>query len=163
MSIIDIILLICFIPAIINGIRKGFIAQVVAIVSLILGAWLSYRFSSIVSKWIAGWIEASPQILEIIAYIVIFIVVVMALFAVGKVLESTIKIIMLGWLNRLLGCIFAIVKCALIVGLVVLAFDALNTTFKFVDTSILDKSVLYSPIRSFAANVFPYIKSLITK
>lgn len=163
MNIIDIILLICFIPAIISGIRKGFIAQVVAIVSIVLGAWLSYRFSSLVTKWISGWIEASPQVLEIVSYILIFVVVVLALFALGKVLESTIKIIMLGWLNKLLGCIFALVKCALIVGILIIAFDALNGTFKFVDAEVLEKSVLYPPMKTFATSVFPYIKSLIAQ
>ena len=47
MSIIDIILLICFVPAIINGARKGFISQVISIVSLVLGIWLSARFASV--------------------------------------------------------------------------------------------------------------------
>ena len=71
MNILDIILLICFIPAVVQGIRKGFISQVISIVSLILGIWLSARFASAVSGWLGQWITASGQVLEIVAFALI--------------------------------------------------------------------------------------------
>ena len=52
MNVIDIILLICFVPAVIMGLRKGFIAQVIAIISIILGIWLSFQFSAALSGWL---------------------------------------------------------------------------------------------------------------
>ena len=75
MNILDIILLLCFIPAVISGLRKGFIAQVVAIISLVLGIWLSVRFASAAGAWLGQWIEASQQLLNVISFAVIFIVV----------------------------------------------------------------------------------------
>lgn len=35
MNILDFIILLCFIPAVINGLKKGFIAQVMAIIALV--------------------------------------------------------------------------------------------------------------------------------
>lgn len=162
MNIIDIILLLCFVPAIINGIRKGFIAQVIALLSLIIGAWLSYKFATIVGAWMGRWIETSQQLLNIIAYVVIFILVALALFAVGKLLEKTIKIVMLGWLNRLLGVVFALVKCALIVGIAVICFDSLNGIFHFAKYDTINGSTLYGPLKNLVYNVFPYFKNLLS-
>lgn len=161
MNIIDIILLICFIPAVVQGIRKGFISQVVSIVSLILGVWMSARFASIVSGWIGQWITASTQVLELVAFALIMILVFLVLGALGKVIEATIKLVMLGWLNKLLGVAFALLKTALIVGLVIMAFTSLNQTFGLVSPETLGESVLYTPLKKIAYDVFPYLKGLI--
>lgn len=161
MNILDIILLICFIPAVVQGIRKGFISQVISIVSLILGIWLSARFASAVSGWIGQWITASGQVLEIVAFALILILVFLALGAIGKLLEATIRLIMLGWLNRLLGVVFALLKTMLIVGLVIMAFSSLNDTFGFVKDEVLNQSALYPPLKKMANDIFPYLRDMI--
>lgn len=164
MNIIDIIILLCFVPAIINGLRKGLIAQVVAIISIILGVWLSFKFSSLVSGWLAGWFDgASPAILNIVAFVVILVVVIFALFALGKIIEASIKIIMLGWLNRLLGLLFALLKCTLIIGLVIIMFNSINSSLNLVSEDTLSGSVLYPPFKEMAYSIFPYLKELLFK
>ena len=71
MSIVDIILSICFVPALISGIRKGFISQVISIVSIIAGVWISYEFASALGIWLGQHIEAAENILKLIAFILI--------------------------------------------------------------------------------------------
>lgn len=161
MNILDIIILICFIPALVQGVRKGFIAQVISIISLILGIWLSCRFADMAGEWLAQYIEAGEEVLKVIAFTLILIIVILGLTALGRVLEATVKIVMLGWLNRLLGVVFSLLKCALIVGLVIMAFSSLNSTFNFVSEEELAKSILYPPLRDTAFNVFPYLKEML--
>lgn len=162
MNVLDIILLICFVPAIITGIRKGFIAQVFSIISMVAGIWLSFQFSELLSNWIGRWIHASHSLLQIIAFIIILVLVIIAFTALSKLLEATIKIILLGWLNRLLGVIFAILKYVLIIGLVLVAFDWINSELGLVRKSVLDSSVLYRPLLDAADTIFPYLKGLIS-
>lgn len=160
MNILDIILLLCFVAALIQGIRKGFIAQAIAIISIVAGVWLSFRFSTLVSIWLTQYIPASGQVLKTVAFALILILVIWGLAALGKVIEATVKIAMLGWLNRLLGALFALLKCALIVGLVIMAFSALNSTFHIVSEDLLNTSSVYPPLKRFAYSVFPYLKDL---
>ena len=160
MNVLDIILLICFIPAIITGLRKGFIAQVISIVSIILGIWMSFRFSALVSGWLGKWIEAPENILQIISFAVILILVILALAALGRLLEATIKIILLGWLNKLLGVVFAILKYAIILGLLLMLFDDINRTMNLVKPDVFAQSVLYRPFLDMADSIFPYLKGL---
>lgn len=163
MNILDIILLVCFIPAIISGLRKGFIAQVVAIISIVLGVWLSVKAATLVGSWISQWIEASPQLINIISFAIIFIAVAVLLFTIGKLIEATIKIIMLGWLNKLLGVLFSMLKCILIIGFLIIVFEAINDTFGLVPESYLSDSLLYTPFRDIADSVFPLFKELLSK
>ena len=162
MNILDIILLICFVPAIFQGLRKGFIAQAVSIVSIIAGIWASAHFADIVAAWVAQYITASEQVLKLVAFALILVVVFIALAALGKVLEGMFKLVMLGWLNKLLGLVFALLKTGLIVGFVIIAFNSLNETFNFVQESVLNESVLYPPLKKLAYEVFPYLKDLFT-
>lgn len=160
MNILDIVLLVCLIPALIQGLRKGFIAQVVAIISLVLGGWLAYKFSAVVTEWLAQWLDITGQALNIISFILIFAVVVTLLFLLGKILEASVKIILLGWLNKLLGLVFALFKYALVIGLLVILFDSINDKFSLVSRSYLDSSFMYSGLKSITYSVFPYLKSL---
>ena len=162
MNILDIILLICFIPAVVQGLRKGFIAQVISIVSIILGVWASAKFANALSIWIGQYITASEQVLKVVAFALILIVVFLILAAIGKALEGVFRLVMLGWLNKLLGVAFALIKTGLIVGLAIMAFDSLNATFHIVKDPVLAESVLYPPLRRLAYEVFPYIKDMLT-
>lgn len=161
MSIVDIILLICFIPALVSGIRKGFISQVISIVSLIAGVWISYEFSSAVGSWLGQYIEAAENILKLIAFIIIMIAVLAGLALAGRLLEGVISFVMLGWLNKLLGVAFALLKTGLIVGLLIMVFSSLNNNLHIVSDQVLAESVLYTPLKDMAYTIFPYLKSLI--
>ena len=163
MSTPDIIILLCFLPAVINGIMKGFIEQVVALVSLILGAWLAFKFSNVVGEWLKPYFEVSETVMHVISFAVIMIAVVLVLFFIGKILSGVTKLVMLGWLDRLLGLVFAILLAGLLIGIGIILFDTINVKFSLVDEAVLEESVLYSPIRDIAYTVFPYLKELLLK
>ena len=160
MNILDIILLICFVPAIVQGFRKGFISQVIAIISIIAGVWLSFRFATVASAWLGQYIQGSEQVLKVTAFALIFIAAIAVLALLGKLIEGAVKLVMLGWLNRLLGVIFSLLKAGLIVGLCIMAFCSLNNTFELVSEETLNTSVLFPPLKDLAYTVFPYLKEL---
>ena len=100
--------------------------------------------------------------MKVVAFAFIFIAVAAALALLGKLLEGTIRLVMLGWLNRLLGVAFSLLKAGLIVGLVIMAFCSLNDTFDFVSKETLEQSVLFPPLKDMAYTVFPYLKDLLS-
>ena len=163
MSTPDIIILLCFLPALIRGVMKGFIEQAVALVSLVLGAWLAFKFSTVVGEWLQPFFKVSETVMHVISFAVIMIAVVLVLFVIGKLLTGISKIVMLGWLDRLLGLVFALLIAGLLVGIGIILFDTLNAKFELVDNAVLDEAVLYSPLRDIAYTVFPYLKELLLK
>ena len=162
MNILDAIILIALIPAIIQGLRKGFISQAISIISVIAGIWASARFANMVTAWVSQYITASEQILKIIAFALILVIVFIILGVLGKLLEGVLKLVMLGWVNKLLGVVFSLFKAFLIIGLVIIAFNALNNSFGIVKPEVISDSVLYEPVKSLADAIFPYIKSMLT-
>lgn len=163
MNILDIIILICLVPAIIQGIRKGFVSQVISTASLFVGIWLACKYSNTVGCWLGGFINgASEQALNITGFIIILLAVCLILMLVSRILEGLLNLITLGWLNKLLGVAFAIVKCVLILGAVSFVFEYLNTTFSLVNHEYIADSALYGTVKDIADTVFPYAKSLLT-
>ena len=101
--------------------------------------------------------------MHVISFAVIMVAVVLVLFVIGKVLTGVTRLVMLGWLDRLLGLVFALLIAGLLIGIGIVLFDTLNAKFELVDNAILDESVLYSPIKDIAYTVFPYLKELLLK
>ena len=162
MNILDGIILIALIPAIIQGLRKGFISQAISIISIVAGIWASARFANIVTEWVSQYITASEQVLKIIAFALILVVVFIVLGLLGRLLESILKIVMLGWINKLLGLLFSLLKAVLIIGLIILAFSSLNSSIGLVKPEVIEGSALYEPVKDIAEAIFPYIKNMLT-
>lgn len=162
MNILDIIILVCLVPAVVVGLWKGFISQAISLISIIVGVWASARFANIVGEWLVKYLTVSESVIKVISFILILVVVIVVLYLVGRVLEGVIKLVTLGWLNKLLGVIFSLAKCVLILGVVVIAFNALNNAFDLVKPSVISDSVLYPIINDIADSVFPYLKRLLS-
>ena len=110
MNILDIIILICLIPSLVQGLRKGFISQANAIISIIAGVWASAKFADVLGVQLAEYITASEQVLKIISFAIILIVTFIILGLLAKMLEGLLNLVTLGWVNKLLGGVFAIIK-----------------------------------------------------
>ena len=161
MGTLDIILLVCFIPAVITGVAKGFVEQVVALASVILGAWLAFRFSTNLAEWLGPTFSIDGKLLHIICFAIIVILTIILLHLAGRLLAGVLKLAMLGWLNRLLGLVLAIANGLLVASLLLVLFTALNNTFEIVEQKTLAESVLYQPLYNFGSALFPYLKALI--
>ena len=147
MAIVDIVLLLCFIPAIVSGITKGFVRQVVEIAAILLGAWVAFHYSSLASIWLAQYIEAEKIVLHVICFVVILLFVAGLLTLLGRLLTKVLNMVSLGWVNGLLGLVFGIIKVAIILGLLVLAFEALNSALNILDADQLENAVVYGKLR----------------
>lgn len=160
MGTIDLIILACFLPAVVIGLKDGFIRQLVALGALVLGLYLSVRFSTPVGQWITERWHLEPFWIKVISFSVIFIAVALVLNLVGKLLEKVLKITMLGWLNRILGLVFAIITTALIVGTLIYVLNSANGLLKFIPEEKIAESRLYKPLLHLVEIAFPYLKSL---
>ena len=161
MAIIDIVLLICFVPAIVYGIRKGFVKQVVELVSIIVGVWAAFYFSSSLSVWLSQYISIDKIILHLVSFILIVVLVIMLMGLLGSLLTRLLKIVFLGWINGLLGLVIGVFKVALVLGLLIMLFESVNATAHIIDPSSLDNATIYHALKDLAGDIFPYIKSFV--
>lgn len=163
MCTLDIILAICLSAALIQGIIKGFTEQVIALVAIIAGTWTAYKFTGLVCSMVQPYLNMSDRILHVIVFILMIVAVILVLHLLGKIIKASIDFVMLGWLDKLLGGIFAVLKAALILGILIILFNTLNSAFNIVPESAIDDSVLYRTLKRVAYTVFPYFKELLFK
>lgn len=162
MGTLDIILLVCFLPAVIAGISKGFIKQAIGLLSLLVGAWAAFHFSSPLSIWLTQYFTLEKSVLHIISFVAIALLAIILLNILGSLLSNLVKNISLGWFNRLLGVLLGIFTTALVLGLLSNAFEGLNEKWELVNPAKYENSTVYSWLRDFSQKIFPFLKSFIT-
>lgn len=167
MCILDIIILVCFVPAIVRGISKGFVSQAAALLALIAGVWIAFHFSDMLCSWLKEqapqFAELSPTVLQIASFILILVLVIVLFTLIGRLVSGALKLAMLGWLDKTLGLVFALATAFLVLGTLAVCFDSINNFFGLVDEETLSRSVLYPPIKDTAYKVFPFLKALLFK
>lgn len=160
MGVIDLIIVICFLPALFFGIKNGLIKQLISLAVIFLGIWLSIRFADLVSTWILQYLHIPEIWLKVISYILIFACVAIILSLVGKLMEKIIKVTLLGWLNRLLGVILTIGIFGLFISVTVYFVDSLNGLIEFIPEEKMEESVFFPFFLKVANSLFPFLKSI---
>lgn len=162
MSALDIIILVCLIPAIYQGITKGFVNQVVSIVAVLLGSWMAFHSSNAACIALAPSLpDVSPVVMHVVAFLIFLALYALVFSLIGKLVEKLLKMVTLGWLNRLLGFVLSIATGLFVISLLLVLFTSLNNTFELVSQETLAESMLYQPLYDFGSALFPYLKALI--
>ena len=163
MATLDIILLLGFIPGLIRGFSKGFLEQSLALVGVVLSVWAAFKFSTLVCTWLKPYLDVSETTLHVISFALILVVITLGVFLLAKLLTRIIELALLGWLDKSLGLVFALLVNALVIGVFIILFDTLNSKFGLVKPEVLDASIVYTGLKDFSYLVFPYLKGLFFK
>jgi membrane protein required for colicin V production len=103
---IDIVLLVLLVISTITGFRQGLIKSVLSLIGVIAGIVLASNFYEPLAK-VFGFI-GNEDTANIVAFILILVVVIIAASLLAKLLDSIIKAVMLGWVNRIGGAVFGL-------------------------------------------------------
>jgi len=156
-NFVDIILGIILLYGFLRGLRNGFFMELASLVCLLLGVYLSIEFSDFVADFIRKSISFDSEHLEIIAFLVTFISVVIVVILLAKIFTKIVSFANLGWINRLLGAVFGLVKVTFILSISIHFFQKINTNEIFVSKEKTNESVLYSPIVEISEYIFPIV------
>ena len=115
MIYIDLIVIVVLLYAFLKGFSNGLVNELASFLGLLIGAVISYSFSDDLSKIIDDYVESDGQILNILSFILLFILTSFLFTIAGKYMTKLIKYISLGTINRLLGGIFSSLKFLIII------------------------------------------------
>ncbi|MBC3759822.1 CvpA family protein [Hyunsoonleella sp. SJ7] len=155
MAVIDIILGALILFGVIRGFSKGLFVEVASLVALVAGVYGAIHFNYFASDFLMEKVSWDEKYINIIAFAITFIVIVIAIAMAGKALTKLANFAALGILNRLLGAIFGGLKIGVILSVVLMVFANLNNTIPFASEDDLKDSVLYEPVKSLAPMLFP--------
>ena len=115
MIYIDLIVIVVLLYAFLKGFSNGLVNELASFLGLLIGAIISYSFSDDLSKIIDDYVDIDGQILNILSFILLFILTSLLFTIAGKYMTKLIKYISLGTINRLLGGIFSSLKFLIII------------------------------------------------
>jgi membrane protein required for colicin V production len=86
-----------------KGWTKGFIMAVVSFVSFFAGLALALQFSGWVEGYIKQQTDSNNEWLAFLAFLLVLIGSIIAIRILGKIVEKSVELVMLGLVNRLAG------------------------------------------------------------
>ena len=158
MSFLDIVLGIILVVGLFKGIKNGLFVELASLISLILGIYIAIKFSFLARVMLSEFVHWNPKTIQIVAFIITFLLVVIGISIMAKVLTSVADFAQLGVINKLGGGFFRLLKTILIVSIFLNLFEKINFNNTFAKKETLDKSIFYRPIQQTAGFIYPSIE-----
>jgi len=123
MNLLDILIICTMVFLIVKGVLRGFIREIASLAGVILGILLGSHFQPQMTELIKRVLNPNP-FLALISFGVVFVMVLVGCNLLGWLLNMAFKKAFLGWVDRLLGLGFALLKGVLItyLAIVILTF-----------------------------------------
>lgn len=158
MGFLDIILGVLLAFAFYKGIRNGLFIELASLVSLLAGIYFAVKFSSFMRDILVGFVKWNPNTIQVVAFILTFIAVVVVVTLLGKLLTGVADFAFLGWLNAIGGGFFRVLKTILIISIIFAVFEKINYKHYLAKKETLDNSLFYNPIQKIAGYMYPSLK-----
>jgi membrane protein required for colicin V production len=124
--LIDFIAIGLIVLAIIKGFRKGLVVAVFSLLAFVIGLAAALKLSAVVAEYLGTNINISQRWLPVLAFAIVFFVVVLLVRLGAKIIEGGLQMAMLGWLNKLGGVVFYLLLYFLIFSIILFYATQLN-------------------------------------
>ncbi|GAL62553.1 CvpA family protein [Algibacter lectus] len=157
MGVIDIVLGALILFGLVRGFMKGLFVEVASLVALVAGVYGAIHFSDFAAEFLNTKTDWDEKTISITAFAITFVVIILAISLAGKALTKLADFAALGIINKLAGGVFGALKIAVILSVVLIVFDRMNSTITFVEEENVEDSMLYMPVKSLVPMIFPNI------
>jgi membrane protein required for colicin V production len=137
MNPFDVFIIIVLGYSLVRGLFRGLVKEVSSIFGVLGGFYAAYSYYPAVAK-ILGGLVINPSYLNILSFLIIFCSVLIIISILGVVIKYLLNVAFLGWIDRLCGVCFGLIKGILIVTVLFIIL----TTFLPKGAPIIKKSVL---------------------
>ena len=158
MNYLDIIFLVPLLFALYRGFKKGMIHMVASLAALVLGIFGAIKLRPMFASLLDSIFDISPDYMNVIAFSVAFVSIVLVVHLVAYVVEKLIKAVALNLVNRLLGMGIGLLVTAFVLSMILWPVNQVNAEKQIIKPERIEGSILYKPLSAFAPAVFPYLK-----
>ena len=150
MNLIDLIIIALLGYGLIKGYKKGLIIELSSFFGVFIAFFISINLDDIISRQIVELINISFDILNIIVFILTFLLSYSAIIFIAKGFTKLIKFVYLGLLNSLLGSLFGGLKLLLIL----MILSNIIFSFNLIPMRILSESNLMLQLHILSEIIF---------
>lgn len=158
MNFLDIIFLVPLLFALYRGFKKGLIHMIASLLALVFGIFGAMKLRPVFASLLDSLFNIDPGYLNVIAFAVAFVVIVMVVHLVAFMVDKLVKAVALNFINRVLGMGFGILVTAFVISMILWPVNQVNTGKQIIKPEHIEGSLLYKPLSAFAPAIFPYLK-----
>jgi membrane protein required for colicin V production len=155
MNYVDIILIIPLLWGLYKGFTKGLIIEAATLIAFGLAVWGSIKFHNFLSEWMHDSMGWESKYLPLVSFAVIFIGVLLIILGIAKLLEKIVRAVSLGFINKLGGAVFGMLKFGLLLSMIIFFLEAINKSVSFIPAETKSSSLLYGHVQKIAPLVIP--------
>ena len=157
MNWFDIFILIVVAYCLLSGYKSGFVRQLTYLAGVIVAGVLSGQISEIIEPHIKKTAKIPEYFVDSLSYAVSFLIIIIFFYILGRMLESILKSIKMGTINRLAGAVLCLAKWIFAISIIlniIVRLDDKQQLTKY----ITDNSISYTYIQPIAPLIIPYLK-----
>jgi membrane protein required for colicin V production len=121
----DVFLILVLLGSTIIGLLRGLVREAVSLLFWIVAIWAAWKLGSAVEPHLGG-LLADPNVAPWVGRLVILILVLLAGWVIGMLLSYFTRSLGLGWMDRILGLLFGLLRGLVLMGLIIIGGELLN-------------------------------------
>ncbi len=123
MNPFDIIIIVILGYSLVRGIFRGLVKEVSSIIGVLGGFYAAFTYYTMLAKLLSSLIKETAY-LNILSFLIIFCSVLIVVGILGIIIKYLLNIAFLGWVDRIGGVGFGLVKGILIASILFITFTA---------------------------------------
>lgn len=137
MNPFDILILVILGYSLVRGLFRGLVKEISSIIGVFGGFYAAYTYYTVLAKYLAGLIH-NASYLNLLSFLIIFCFILIIVSVLGVIIKYLLNIAFLGWIDRLGGLVFGVIKAILIVSVLFISLTAfLPKGSSFIKDSVL--------------------------
>ena len=125
MTLADFLIILVVMASTVMGFLRGFIREAIALLFWVVGIWLAWKLGPLVEPHLGG-LLAQPAIRPWVGRLVILLLVFLASWLTGLILQYFMRSVGLGTVDRIIGVLFGFARGLVLVGLAVVGGELLH-------------------------------------
>ena len=123
MNPFDILIVVVLGYSLVRGLFRGMVKELSSIIGVLGGFYAAYTYYKVLAGLLAGLIH-DPSYLNILSFLIIFCCVLIIVGVLGVIIKYLLNIAFLGWVDRIGGVVFGVLKGVLIVSILFITLTA---------------------------------------
>ncbi len=153
MGTLDLVILVGLVIGLARGFSTGGIRQLFSLAGIVFAFVFAAQLMQTVGDRLAGNAGLSPGLAPIVGFVAIFLVVQVAAYAISRLLETFLKALKLGIVNRVVGGAIGGFKAMLVLSLTFFAFGFVGIP----DPTTRDASLFYHTVSAILPGTWNYV------
>ena len=157
MNWFDLVVLILMLIALVNGYRKGLIQQLVGLAIIILSAIFGGKLAAYILPELNRFLDLSPNLARVLSFLLAFAAIAIVISLIGNLIQKFVNIILLSFVNRLLGSFIAVGTLMFILSIILNLVLMLDKKENLISKEIKNESFFFERVEAVVPAMVPYL------